>query len=139
MARDASQEMEKLMKSNRMKSHLIALLIGAGTILSPLAVAQSSNGSMGNSSSMHMGDMMKQCKTQCRQTTASIDKTMKQMDEAKQSNDPAKMRAAINDAEKNLSGMKNHMNTCMNMMDMMQKMHGGNMMSGHDQMQPSGK
>jgi hypothetical protein len=124
------------MEQHRIKLSLIALLVGAGTIISPLAVAQSSNGSSGNSSSMQMGDMMKQCRSHCRQTTASIDKTMKQMNEAKQSNDPAKMRAVIDDAEKNLSEMKNHMSMCM---DMMQKMHGGNMMSGHEKMQPSDK
>lgn len=82
---------------------------------------------------MHKKNMMNQCKSQCRQTENSIDQTMKLMQDAKQSGDTAKMRAAMNQAEKNLAAMKGHMNMCMREMNMMQNMHG--MMSGQGQMQ----
>jgi hypothetical protein len=44
--------------------------------------------------------------------------------EAEQSNDPDRMRDALGQARKSLSKMKNRMDMCMNMMDMMEKMHG---------------
>jgi len=46
------------------------------------------------------------------------------LEDAEQSNDPARMRAALGQARKSLAEMKNHMSMCMNMMDMMEKMHG---------------
>jgi hypothetical protein len=109
----------------------MGIVFAAGTFASPFLLAQSSNQAQKNSS-MHMNDMQ-QCRTQCRQTEGSIDKTIKLMDDAKQSGDPGKMRTAMDEAEKNLSGMKDHMSKCMNMMDMMQNMHNKGMMSGHEQ------
>ena len=50
---------------------------------------------------------------------------MAKIDEAKQSNDPAQMRAALEEAQKPLAGMKDHMRMCQHMMSMMQNMHGG--------------
>jgi hypothetical protein len=47
---------------------------------------------------------------------------MKMMEEAEQSNDPARMRDALGQARKSLAEMKNHMDMCINMMDMMEKM-----------------
>lgn len=79
---------------------------------------------------MSMGDMMKGCREHCQATTKSIDQVMKTMDEAKASNDASKMRAALDQAHKPLAEMKNHMGMCMNMMNMMEKMHGkGGMMN----------
>jgi uncharacterized coiled-coil protein SlyX len=46
------------------------------------------------------------------------------IDEAEQSNDLARMRDALGQTWKSLAEMKNHMDMCMNMMDMMEKMHG---------------
>ena len=46
------------------------------------------------------------------------------MDEAKQSNDLAMLRADVDQAQKSLAEMKNHMSMCMNMMDRMEKTHG---------------
>lgn len=55
----------------------------------------------------------------------------KMMDGAKQSNDPAKMRAALDQGQKQLGEMKEHMTMCGNMMSMMEKMQGmGGMMKG---------
>jgi hypothetical protein len=73
---------------------------------------------------MSMEGMMKGCREHCEQTSASIDRLTKTIDEAKQSNDPAQMRAALDQAQKPLGEMKQHMDMCMKMMGMMQKMHG---------------
>jgi predicted lipoprotein len=73
---------------------------------------------------MSMDEMMKECRKHCQETARSIDQTTKTMEEAKQSNDPAKMRAALDQGQKRLAEMKNHMSGCMNMMNMMEKMHG---------------
>ena len=61
----------------------------------------------------------------------NIDEATKALEDAKQSNDPAKMRAAMDQAQKQLTEMKEHMSMCGNMMNMMQKMQGmGGMMKG---------
>lgn len=61
----------------------------------------------------------------------SIDQMNTTMEAAKQSNDPAKMRAAIDQAQKQLMEMKEHMTMGRNMMGMMEKMQGmGGMMKG---------
>ncbi len=79
---------------------------------------------------MSMGDMMKGCREHCQATTKSIDQVTKTIDDAKASNDPAKMRAALDEARTPLAEMKEHMGMCMNMMSMMEKMHGkGGMMN----------
>jgi hypothetical protein len=84
--------------------------------------------SMGN---MSMGGMMKECNEHHQAMTKSIDEASKTLEGAKQSNDPAKMRAAIDQTQKHLASMKEHMSMCGNMMNMMQKMHGmGGMMKG---------
>ena len=72
-----------------------------------------------------MDDMMKECGTHCQATTTSIDQLTTKMEAAKQSNDPAQMRAALEEAQKPLTEMKDHMTGCMNMMSMMQNMPGG--------------
>jgi hypothetical protein len=82
--------------------------------------------SMGN---MSMDGMMKECNEHHQAMTKSIDQMSKTLEGAKQSNDPAKMRAAIDQAQKQLADMKEHMSMCGNMMNMMQKMQGG-MMKG---------
>ena len=72
-----------------------------------------------------METMMKECQTHCQETTASIEQMMTKMHEAKQSNDPAQMRTALEQAQKPLAEMKDHITQCMNMMSMMQQMPGG--------------
>jgi hypothetical protein len=54
----------------------------------------------------------------------------KQIEEAKASNDPTKMRTALDQAERSLDSMNSHMNMCMGMMGNMKGMHG--MMSDQD-------
>ncbi|MBY0497436.1 MAG: hypothetical protein K2Y23_24805 [Cyanobacteria bacterium] len=80
-----------------------------------------------------MGDMMNGCREHCQLPMKSMEQMQKTMDDANASNDPAKMRAALDQAQKPLGDMKEHMGMCMDMMKMMEKMHGGgmgNMMGG---------
>lgn len=129
-----------------MKPHTNTFLaIGAALLLGGSALAQQGQqqkpSAMQGKPQMSMDDMMKGCREHCEQTSASIDRMVQTMDEAKQSNDPEKMRAALDQAQKPLAEMKQHMSMCMNMMGMMQKMHGmggmmgsgmGGMMAGKD-------
>lgn len=129
-----------------MKRHTNTFLaIGAALLLGGSTLAQQTQqqkpSTMQGKPEMSMDGMMKGCREHCEQTAASIDRMMQTMDEAKQSNDPAKMRAALDQAQKPLTEMKQHMSMCMNMMGMMQKMHGkggmmgsgmGDMMAGKD-------
>ena len=89
----------------------------------------SQKGEMKSMENMSMGGMMKECSEHHQAVTKSLDQTSKTLEGAKQSNDPDKMRAAIDQAQKQLADMKDHMTMCGNMMDMMQKMQGG-MMKG---------
>lgn len=87
-------------------------------------------------SEMSMDGMMKGCREHCQATTKSLEQMTKMMDGASASNDPAKMRAALDQARKPLTEMQEHMGMCMNMMNMMEKMHGkggmgGMMQDGH--------
>ena len=74
---------------------------------------------------MQMGGMMEECQKHCLATSNSIDRLNKMMEDARRSNDPAKMRLALENAQKPLTEMKNHMSSCMSMMKMMGGMQGG--------------
>jgi hypothetical protein len=116
------------MRFRDLRSAILTVTVVLG--ISLLAIAQQP----GKQGAMTMGEMMKSCQEHCRMTSASIDNMNKTIDEAKRSNDPAKMRQALDEVQKPLASMKEHMNMCMNMMGMMQKMHGG-----EPDKQPAGK
>lgn len=78
---------------------------------------------------MSMDDMMKGCREHCQKTMASIDQTTATMDQARQSNDPALMRSGLEQGEKSLKEMKDHMSMCMDMMNMMGNMKMDGMMN----------
>ena len=86
-------------------------------------------GEMKSTGKMSMDEMMKDCKEHHQSAMKSIDQMPKMMDGAKQSNDPGKMRSALDQAQKQLAEMKEHMSMCSKMMNMMEKMQGmGGMM-----------
>ena len=89
----------------------------------------SQKGEMKSMGNMSMEGMMKECSEHHQAVTKSLDQTSKTLEGAKQSNDPDKMRAAIDQAQKQITDMKDHMTMCGNTMNMMQKMQGG-MMKG---------
>jgi len=91
----------------------------------------SPSGRMKSMEKMSMDDMMKDCMKHHQADMKSIDQVSKMMEGAKQSNDPAKMRTAIDQAQKQLAEMKEHMSKCGDMMSMMEKTDGmGGMMKG---------
>ena len=90
-----------------------------------------STGQMKSTEKTSMDDMMKDCMKRHQAGMKSIDQMTKMMEGAKQSNDPGKMRSALDQAQKQLAEIKEHMSMCSNMMSMMEKMNGmGGMMKG---------
>ena len=75
-----------------------------------------------------MSQMMAECQKHQQVMVNAMDQMTKMMQEAKQSNSPTNMRAALDEAQKPLMDMKERMKMCMNMMNMMQNMPRG--MSG---------
>jgi hypothetical protein len=71
-----------------------------------------------------MGSIMQNCQKHCSATKRDVASLRQQIAEAKQSNDPAKMRAALDPAEKPLAQMDQHMDRCMRMMKKMDMHHG---------------
>lgn len=83
----------------------------------------------------HMNNnMMQDCQKNMQSVMQTNDQATKDIETAKQSNDPAKMRGALDEAEKALKTVNDHMNTCMSMMNKMQNMHG---MMGGEQSKPN--
>lgn len=80
---------------------------------------QMKNGQMQQGQKMSKDQMMKSCHKHLQSMVDSNAQTTKDIEAAKQSNDPAKMRTALDEAEKALSPMNVHMKACMNMMKMM--------------------
>lgn len=92
---------------------------------------KNSNMSMGNCQGM-----MQRCNQHMKSAMASNDQLLKAIDQAESSDNPAKMRQALDSAKKNLTSMNDHMAMCGRMMNMgsmgggMMGMHMGHMGSG---------
>ena len=67
---------------------------------------------------------------ECKAKADSLDALLKTVKEARLSNDKAKMGAALSAVEAQLGGMKEHMEKCGKMMEMMEEMGGGMGMKG---------
>lgn len=126
-----------------MRRHANAfVVIGAALMLGGTALAQQAQQKPPAAQSkpeMSMDSMMTGCREHCQRTSAAMDRVMQIMEEAKQSKDVTKMRAALEAAQKPLSDMKQHMTMCTNMMGMMEKMHGGGGMMGGQKPKPAPK
>lgn len=80
-----------------------------------------------------MQSMMEQCEKQCNGTMQQCDTVIKNLRAARDSNDAAKMRRAIDEVLKMCEDMKGRVSqcteenrkACMEMMDKMSQMHGG--------------
>lgn len=123
-----------------MKLHGTVLTLAAAVALALSASAQQPNtnnqqqgqGMQGMQQGKHkqMDQMEQHCRKNMNEMRQSNDRTRQTIEAAKKSNNPAEMRAALDQAEKALSSMDDHMKTCMNRMNMMQNMQGmGGMMS----------
>jgi hypothetical protein len=117
------------MKHSKIVNTVIAstvVIILGSSFLSAQQKQPSQKGEMKSMGNMSMDGMMKECSEHHQAVTKSLDQASKTLEGAKQSNDPDKMRAAIDEAQKQLADMKDHMAMSGNMM---QKMQGG-MMKG---------
>lgn len=61
--------------------------------------------------------MMHECMGHCQAMSGSMKKLKTTVEQARKSNDPAKMRAALDQVQTHMSGMDEQMNGCMQMMD----------------------
>ena len=109
---------------------VISALISNAAQVSAQEQKPSQKSEMKTMGKMSMDEMMKDCKEHHESAMKSVDQMMKMMDGAKQSNDPAKMRSALDQSQKQLGEMKEHMSMCGNMMSMMEKQGMGGMMKG---------
>jgi len=99
-----------------MNKRMVTLVaIGAALLLGAAVFAQQPKQ---GGQTMSMDDMMKGCKEQCEKNMTSIDQTAAAMKKARESNDSAQMRTALEQGEKSLGEMKEHMSSCMSMMKM---------------------
>ena len=77
---------------------------------------------------MPMREMMRNCRSIMQTIMGSMmqsnDQVKQDIQAAKESNDPARMRAALDEAEKLLNSVDDHANTRPNMMNMMQGARG---------------
>jgi uncharacterized protein YlxW (UPF0749 family) len=90
---------------NLKKTLIIATFVLLLTV-SIVAVGQqqkSSSPTQQQRGSMQMGDMMTACREHCQSTSNTIDQLNKTIDDAKRSNDPTKMRAALESVQKPLA------------------------------------
>lgn len=71
-----------------------------------------------NGGQMSMADMMKGCRDHCDRTRKGMDEMAFAMKAARESNEPAAMRGAMDRMDKAMADMKEHMGMCMRMMDM---------------------
>lgn len=85
----------------------LALLLSAGLVLAQHnhAASQSNRAASGD-------DMMKACQKHGSETMAALDKLEKTIAAGRDSNDPSKMKAALDDAQKQLAEAKHHMSMC---------------------------
>jgi phage shock protein A len=108
----------------RMLICLVATLAVAFTL-----TAQQEGGSSSQATRTN-NKMMQTCHENMQKMRTENSQTRRQIAEAKASNDPAKMRAALDQAEKSLNSIDSHMTMCNSMMGNMKGMHG--MMSDQD-------
>lgn len=116
----------------------IAYITGIALALTAFVVAQQSGGStaqnqpmegMQGMQGMHgqiqqgQQGMMGDCHRKMQALQKSNAQTKRDIESAKQSNDPGKMRAALDEADKALTAVNDHINSCMSMMNMMQGKH----------------
>jgi len=113
--------------NGELKRMLICLVATLGFAFT-LTAQQS--GSSSSQATHTNNKMMETCHKDMQKMRTENSQTRRQIAEAKVSNDPAKMRAALDQAEKSLDSIDNHMTMCSSMMGNMKGMHG--MMSDQD-------
>jgi hypothetical protein len=127
------------MKTNRnglLAMAAFLLLAGASLAQEPGAPGKKQQGSgmgMQHGQAMSMDGKMQNCQKNMQSMMQSNERLKKTIEAAKTSGDPAKMRSALDDAEKYVNSTNDHMKACMSTMTMMHNMHGSGMMGGQMQ------
>lgn len=92
------------------------ILIGMAVLLlsATLVVAQHNHGGSTDQSAQQTSseDMMKSCQKHGSETMAALDKLEKTIAAGRESNDPARMKAALDQAQSQLAEAKHHMSMC---------------------------
>ena len=117
--------MEKEKDMTKKTTGLLTMVAAAA-----LVAGIAAQGGQGMSGQMSMADMMKGCRDHCDRTSKGMDEMTSAMKTARDSKDPAAMRAAMDRMDKSMAAMKEHMGMCMRMMGMMRDMHGKGGMAG---------
>ena len=140
-----------------LKSSVLAIAAGAlvlslsaqqsntskGQQMQGMQQGQMQSGQMMQQGQMSMREMMRNCRSKMQSMMGSMmqsnDEVKKDIEAAKESNDPARMRAALDEAEKLLNSVDDHTNTRPNMVNMMQGPRGMcGMMSDQSGQKPQG-
>lgn len=115
------------------KSNVVLAIAAAAALAFSVAAHQTSQGNDQSMTGMQgmpdqqgttMRKMMQMCRQNMGPMTQSNDRLKKDIEAAKQSNDPSKMRAALDEVEKALDSLTDHMSNCMSLMNKMQNMRG---------------
>jgi hypothetical protein len=103
------KEKQMVKTSNAMLMALLTLVLSAG-----VAMAQQEHAAMTDQSQTKPGseDMMKGCHKHGSEAMVALDKLEKTIAAGRESNDPVKMKAALNTAQKQLAEAKHHMGMC---------------------------
>ena len=84
----------------------------------------------GMGAGMSMMDMTSKARGECMMASDTLGGLHKTVQDARKSDDKAKMKVALQRVEDHIAAMKVHMGQCTDMMGMMGQMMGGNMMQG---------
>lgn len=108
-----------------MRKTTMAIVLSGAMLGGTVVAQQTADKPASKGAQMSMDGMMRGCREHCEANSKSMDAMEKALQSAASSNDPARMRTALTDAQKQVGDMRKHMGMCMNMMTMMEKMHGG--------------
>ncbi len=109
------------------RSKLLAVLSGA-VLTAALGMAQEATPKQQRKGGMQMGGMtaiQTECHKHCQPTLDAMKNLSQVVADARASNDPAKMRAALEQVEKQHAVMNKHISMCMRSMGEMDKKQGG--------------
>ena len=111
---------------------LLVMFIGVA-----LAVAQHNHAAMSQAPAGQGSgeEMMKSCQKHGSETMAALDQLEKTIAAGRESNDPAKMKAALDEAQKQVATAKHHVGMCP-MMSGGKMQHGGMDMKGMSDQKP---
>jgi hypothetical protein len=113
------------MRMTRISLGAIVLAAVAGVAVAAQQTSQPSGATQPQTGGqMDMSSMMTQCQQDHQAMGTALDKALATIREARQSNDPSRMRAALEQVEASLAGMQQRVSVCTTMMNNMSNMMG---------------